>query len=50
MFLSVINGFEIMSDCIHVRKTGYQNFRKQLKNSSRNSRFLYKFWTKVSEN
>ena len=20
-----------MSDCIHVRKTGYQNFRKQLK-------------------
>ena len=27
----LVNGFEIMFDCIHVRKTGYQNFRKQLK-------------------
>ena len=26
-----VNGFEMMSDCIHVRKTGYQNFGKQLK-------------------
>ena len=27
----MFNGFEIMFDCIHGRKTGYQNFRKQLK-------------------
>ena len=31
MFECLFNGFEIMFDCIHVRKTGYQNFRKQLK-------------------
>ena len=38
-----------MSDCIHVRKTGYQNFRKQLKSSFQNSRLLYTFGTEVSE-
>ena len=29
--MCLFNGFEIMYDYIHVRKTGYQNFHKQLK-------------------
>ena len=41
------NGFEIMSDCIHVRKTGYQNFRKQLKHSFRNLRFCINLGLKL---
>ena len=36
-----------MSDCIHVRKTGYQNFRKQLKNIFETRDFCINFGPKL---